>query len=88
MYRLTLTREERKAIDWVGYRYRHGDELYRLLWPLNHTPSEADWDADCEITFVVPEAIAWLIAGIIDEDLDCLSPAFAGKLIEWRSKIV
>lgn len=32
MYRLTLTQSERAALDFVGYRYRHGDDLYRLLW--------------------------------------------------------
>ena len=32
MYKLTLTPDERAALDFVGYRYLHGDELYRLLW--------------------------------------------------------
>src|SRR5262245_37234458 len=31
MYTLSLTADERKAIDWIGNRYAHGYELRRVL---------------------------------------------------------
>lgn len=31
MYNLILSYDERKAIEWVGHRYAHGDDLWNLL---------------------------------------------------------
>ncbi len=44
MYSLTLTREDRKAIDWIGDRYAHGSDLKRLLW----NNDDVDTDSDAE----------------------------------------
>ena len=84
MYRLTLTAGERKAIDWIGNRYSHGHDLYKLLWthcePADNT---YDWDSDKAITFEVSEDVAWQIAAIAEEceyRWDCFAPEFAEKL--------
>ena len=70
MYTLTLTHEDRKAIDWVGHRYSNGDDLFLLLWAKevrknngcdDIEPLEVDWDCDADITFHIPEHIAWKI---------------------------
>lgn len=88
MYTLTLTLAERKAIDWIGHRYRHGTELYRLLWAQSEQEGEDDWDADADITFHVPESVAWTVAEIIDEGLDCFASDLVVKLWEFRDRIV
>ncbi len=63
MYKLTLTASERRAIDWVGNRYSNGYDLYRLLWIKSEQfPNDADWDLEGEITFSIPENVAWEIA--------------------------
>ena len=89
-YRLTLTKGERAALDWVGYRYRHGDELYRLLWgKCEQSPDDADWDDPRDITFAIPESVAWTISEIIDEDnLACFADELRSKLYHFQSQIV
>lgn len=60
MYTLTLTREDRKAIDWVGYRNWNGTDLYRLLWAsCDATPNDIDWDGDGDITFTISDRVMW-----------------------------
>jgi|APSaa5957512622_1039677.scaffolds.fasta_scaffold35730_3 hypothetical protein len=62
MYKLTLTSDERKAIDWIGYRYSNGDDLYNLLMAdATKTIGLGAWDEDKDITFLIPENIAWEI---------------------------
>lgn len=42
-YKLTLSRDERRAIDFVGGRYAHGDDLFMLirdLAPINESDDE------------------------------------------------
>lgn len=92
MYKLTLTLSERQAIDWVGYRYRHGDELYRLLWvECVSIPDTADWDDPGEILFLVPEAVAWRIQEM-GEDChfawDCFGLGLTEKLNAFCLAIV
>jgi hypothetical protein len=31
MYTITLTKDDRRAMDWVGDRYSHGTDLRRVL---------------------------------------------------------
>jgi hypothetical protein len=89
MYDLTLTHEERKALDWIGDRYRHGYELYRLLWvDSTATPDDADWDDERDITFSIPEHVAWTVGEIVDEGLDNFSDELADKLRALRDRIV
>ncbi len=92
MYQLTLTAGERKAIDWVGYRYSHGIDLYRLLWANSViSPDDADWNADCDIAFSVPEHVAWQIGEMGEEgnyQWDCFAPELAEKLTDFCMAIV
>lgn len=90
MYRLTLTKGERDAVDWVGGRYRHGTDLCRLLCgQCNREPAEADWDDDVEITFVIPEPAAWELNEIIEEDgLACFAEELRAKFYTLQGQIV
>ncbi len=78
-YKLTLTAAERRAIDWVGNRYSSGEALFKLLWSESSQEPEADWDADCDITFTITEPIAWQIRDNADGE-DGAWPCFASEL--------
>lgn len=87
-YSLMLTREERKAIDWVGYRYAHGDDLYEQLVHCDSNP-DVDWDSEVDITFSIPEHVAWEIREACEEDnLACFSPELVSKLMDFCNKII
>lgn len=76
-YKLTLTRSERQAIEWIGHRYFHGNDLQDLI--STFTPYDADdmliaaentitsvpvdeaWESNHDITFDLPECVAWRI---------------------------
>lgn len=91
MYTLTLTRDERKAIDWVGSRYDHGDKLYSVLSAAQWAPDDADWDSMGDITFTMPENVAWRVADIINADdgsLACFADELKAKLWDFAAKIV
>lgn len=86
MYELTLTQNERDAISWVGNRYWCGDDLYKLL--LN-AEWDGEWDDDTDITFKLPEHVAWQIRdGIMENGIDCFSPEFEGKLYDFCNIVV
>lgn len=90
MYKLMLTYEERKAIDWVGYRYGHGDDLRKLL-NRSEQEQEKEWDDHCDMTFLIPEHIAWQIRDIGEEceyRWDCFADDLANKLTEFCDKII
>lgn len=90
MYQLTLTADERRAIDWVGNRYAHGNDLYSALCDCPcQTPEDADWDADCDITYHVPEHVAWAIGEVIDADnLACFGDGLREKLYRFQGQII
>ncbi len=92
MYALTLTAGERKALDWIGNRYAHGDDLYRLLWgKCKATPDDADWDDSRPITFAVPEHVAWQIRDMgedCDYCWDCFADPLCDKLNTFCGEIV
>jgi hypothetical protein len=79
MYNLTLTQAERKAIDWVGHRYSNGDDLFHLLWGCENSNPDADWDCEDDITFNVPENVAWSIKDNAEQE-DGYWPCFASEL--------
>ena len=84
MYTLTLTQAERQAIDWVGHRYAHGNNLFDILMECD-SPSnrEDDWDSQWDITYEISEPLAWRIRDIAEEGnylWDCFSPELAHKL--------
>lgn len=91
MYELTLTKNERSAIDWIGHRYAHGDDLREQLDKstiiLPH--DDAEWDGDYDITYQVPENVAWAINVIIAADnLACFSDDMISKLLDFSAQIV
>ncbi len=86
-YTLTLSSADRSAIDWVGGRYAHGDELSRLL--TTHGVWNGDWDDDGDIVFRMPEHVAWHVADIINESmLDCFNGELCEKLRTFADRIV
>lgn len=93
MYKLTLSKDERSAIDWIGNRYNHGNDFYSLLIQCDYdgyNTSEA-WTNAEELTFFIPEHIAWEINDLLsdrDYALDCFSGDFAAKLINFCLEIV
>jgi hypothetical protein len=89
MYKLLLTKEERKAINWIGDRYRHGNDLYDLLMSEDVSMSaDCSWDDDCTLLFKIPEHIAWNICEIINEGLDCFNDSLCAKLHVFNGKVV
>lgn len=90
-YTLTLTKSERDAMDWVGERYRHGDELGNLLD--KNCPEASEWSEDNDITFTIPEHVAWEMREIIEGDdgrfnLDCFRSGLCAKLIKFWEGVV
>lgn len=86
MYELTLTASERRAFDWVGDRYNAG-AIAGLLAGLDG----ADWNADGDVTFQVPEGVALEIQTIAAEEdycWPCFGPELSQKLIAFCDQIV
>jgi len=80
MYVLNLTADERRAFDWVGDRYNSG-KVARLL--IDRLPEDREWSDDADITFHIPEHVAWEInefAQAEDYSWACFAPALAAKL--------
>jgi hypothetical protein len=78
-YRLTLTRDERSAIDWIGDRYWNGDTLSDLLW--SDYEGDVEWDDDKDITFSVPWDKAQEIAEYVeDEFIPCFDDELTKKI--------
>lgn len=77
-YTLTLTTDERAAFDWVGMRYNAGD-VANLLYEL--VPVDQEWDDSNDITFNIPEHVAWEIYQLAEEE-DFLWPCFAPDLVD------
>ena len=92
MYTLVLTADERRAIDWIGDRYRHGDELFKLLWGgCRHRPEVLDWDSRETISFEIPEYIAWIIGQMGEECnylWNCFADELSSKLTEFCLNII
>jgi hypothetical protein len=88
MYILTLTADERRAFDWVGSRYNSGkvaDLLIRCI------PEDREWNDDDDITFQIPEHLAWEINELAEEEgyvWTCSAPALAAKLNDFCRGIV
>lgn len=88
MYNLTLTRDERRAFDWVRDRYNAGrvaDILRECL------PDDCEWNQEGDITFIIPEHLAWQIHDFATEEnhaWPCFSPHLAGKMVTFCMSIV
>jgi hypothetical protein len=82
MYSLTLAADERRALDWIGSRYNSG-EVADLLVDL--IPDDREWADDGDITFDIPEHIAWQINELAEEESyswPCFAQELADKLNE------
>jgi hypothetical protein len=99
VYALTLTREERKAFDWVGDRYSTGTEFKRHLVVDCHQYRNCneeycdckEWDKEGDLTFYVPQPVAWELQELAEEDnftFPCFSDGLRTKLNEFLSKVV
>jgi hypothetical protein len=92
MYNLTLTHDERMAIQFVGHRYSNGDDLYLLLWANSRIqPDDEDWDAPCDLTFTFPEHIAWQISENAEREegrFPLFRPSLVAKMEEFLATIV
>jgi hypothetical protein len=89
-YSITFTFEERKAIDWIGGRYSHGDDLAKLLtcqgW---QEPKKDCWGEPVDITFHLTENQAWGIQEIVEQDsLACFSDELKFKFYTFLEKVV
>lgn len=93
MYKLTLTRGERAAFDWIGHRYAHGSEMLDMIIKAI-PPDVEELDNENEITFEIPEWLAWEIRGLIEDDgrdpypWDCFAPALKCKMQEFIDSII
>lgn len=93
-YSLTLTPQEQRAIDWIGSRYAHGNDLYKLLcqsdWYFEGVEEDDQEWGKYQITFRIPENLAWQIVDIIEgeDKLVCFSESFQQKLWEFAGKVV
>jgi hypothetical protein len=95
MYELTLTKADRDAIDWIGNRYWHGSDLFDLLVTCDTDqddhPELAPWQTDGDVTFKIPESVAWEMrdkANEIDWLFDCFSDEFSQKLTDFLLVVV
>lgn len=89
MYTLTLTYEDRKAIDWVGHRYWNGDELWQLLNGSSWDSSTGFMDADEDIASSIPEHLAWEVKALFDEEgCPCFAPELVSKIEQLVEEIV
>jgi len=80
MYSLTLTADERRAFDWIGSRYNSGKVADLLLDCL---PEDREWSDEGDISFVIPEHVAWEIKKLAEEEdysWACFAPVLSAKL--------
>jgi hypothetical protein len=88
MYSLTLTADERRAIDWGGDRYNSGKVADLLMECI---PEDREWSDDGDIRFLIPEHVAWEIHELAEEEeytWTCFAPALTAKLNEFCRGIV
>lgn len=86
MYQLTLTKNQRDAFDWIGYRYAIGG-IADILCDC----TESEWDSPDPITFNIPEHAAWQIRDLAAQDNNlwpCFSTRLAMKLQDFVDMIV
>lgn len=91
MYTLTLTHSERKAFDWIGYRYATGDDFARVLRRSEWGEDGVEWDDAGDITFSIPEHIAWELNRLAESEdyaFPCFAPELVDKLSDFLNAIV
>jgi hypothetical protein len=87
-YSLTLIADERRAFDWVGHRYNSGKVADLLIGCI---PESREWNDDGDITFQIPEHVAWEIKELAEEEgysWACFAPVLAAKLSDFYWGII
>lgn len=95
-YSLTLSKKERDAIDFVGDRYSTGYDLKQALSKAAKQPTDTEWEEDGDITFAIPEHVAWEIKELAEQEgggegkysFPLFAPALVSKFISFLDKIV
>ena len=87
-YTLTLSGPERRAFDWLGDRYGTGEPIAAIL--RGCLPDDAEWTQRGDITFLVPEHEAWLIAERLGRrrHVAVFRAGLATKMTDFTSSIV
>lgn len=76
---LILRYSDRNAIDWIGHRYPHGDDLYKLL--IDNYDGDHDWDYEGEIAYK-PDRDK--LREIVESDnLTCFAPSLVSKIRDY-----
>jgi len=97
MYQLTLTHDERMAIDWIGSRYSNGQDLKSLLCTCEYKGSYTSdsWNSEFTLVFWIPEHIAWEISenasqedGDLPYNFPCFSQDLTEKLLTFCEQII
>ena len=100
MPQLTLDLGERKAIDWIGGRYEHGYDFWKLLLQCDWLPKTEtveddvpyfdgpEWDESCDITFVPDdETYDKMKALLSDCNYECFCPTLIDKITTFLGNI-
>lgn len=95
-YTLTLTADERRAMDWIGGRYWWGDDLRAVLMGDclmmdDETERHSEWDDNTDLTFRVPEHVAWTIQSELEAEdgfMPCAGRELSAKLRQFCDSIV
>jgi len=101
MYKLTLTLDERKAIEFLGRAYATGSEfMYKLIPCIPEKEyfddgfewcAEVAWYMEGDITFKIPENHAWSIQELFAEEnnlFPMFCDSFKSKLMRFSDSIV
>jgi hypothetical protein len=99
MVELVLDRAERNAIDWIGYRYRHGDQLRDFLEEyMKPSPEQLKqwddedcfpWDSRGELRFEIPNMDLLEMSEILIKDnMACFSGELKEKLLQCTEQLV
>lgn len=89
MYQLTLTRSDRDAFDFNGYRYNNGDLMREVL--TDCMAPDQEWSDDGDITFDIPEHLAWRIDELAREEeymFTCFDYELTQKMMDFIGQIV
>jgi len=94
-YKLTLTKGDRDAIDWIGDRYSGAPAIRTAFQHSPFTDLDIEWDDEGTVTFDVPEHFAWAIQQAAEEDMaggysawPCFAPELRDKLNAFLDSIV
>ncbi len=87
MYQLTITTAERLALEWAAQRGYFPRAILRGMMPVEGTR-----ECDDEITYTMPEHVAWSLLELREEDPDaylaCIGRPLLGRILDLEASIV